>query len=239
MALQRIDKILSSQNIASRSEIKDMIKAGRILADGKTVKRPEKKFDPEISEFIIDGEKLTFRKFLYIMMNKPQGVLSASSDRNAQTVIDLLPPELYRKDLFPAGRLDKNTEGFILITNDGELAHKMLSPKSHVYKLYEAEVDRPLDEKDVKAFADGIKCGDIQFMPAGMKIIGENRALVEICEGKFHQVKKMFHALGTEVTALKRLRIGGVFLDEKLTPGECRELTKNEINDIISLTHGI
>ena len=239
MALQRIDKILSSQNIASRSEIKDMIKAGRISADGKTVKRPEEKFDPEKAEFLIDGEKLTFRKYLYIMMNKPQGVLSASNDRHAQTVIDLLPPELYRKDLFPAGRLDKNTEGFILITNDGELAHKMLSPKSHVYKLYEAEVDRALTSDDVRSFADGIKCGELEFLPAAMKITGEKRALVEICEGKFHQVKKMFHAVGAEVTALKRFRIGGVFLDENLAPGECRELTKNEINDIISLTHGI
>ena len=144
-----------------------------------------------------------------------------------------------KKDLSCVGRLDKDTTGLMIITNDGELAHKMLSPKSHVYKLYEAEVDRALTSDDVRSFADGIKCGELEFLPAAMKITGEKRALVEICEGKFHQVKKMFHAVGAEVTALKRLRIGGMFLDENLAPGECRELTKNEINDIISLTHGI
>lgn len=239
MELQRIDKILSSQNIASRSEIKAMIKAGRITADGMTVKRPEEKFDPGTTEIRLDGEPVLFRKYLYIMMNKPQGVLSASRDSHARTVLDLLPPELYRRDLFPAGRLDKNTEGFILITNDGELAHKMLSPKSHVYKLYEAVTDRELTQEDVIAFGRGITCGDTGFMPAEMKITGKNRALVEICEGKFHQIKRMFSAVNAEVVALKRLRIGAVSLDAHLAPGECRELTEKEIIDILSLNHGI
>lgn len=239
MTLQRIDKILSSQNIASRSEIKTMIRAGRIVADGKTVKRPEEKFDPEAAEITLDGKPVCFKKFLYIMMNKPQGVLSASRDRHDRTVLDLLPPELFRKDLFPAGRLDKNTEGFILITNDGELAHKMLSPKSHVYKLYEAETDRELTDEDVSAFAGGISFGEQEFLPAEMKLIGRNKALVEICEGKFHQVKKMFQSVNAEVTALRRLRIGAVELDPRLGPGECRELTKIEIIDILSLNHGI
>lgn len=239
MALQRIDKILSSQNIASRSEIKAMIKAGRICADGSTVKRPEEKYDPETTLLTLDGQELRFRKYLYIMMNKPQGVLSASNDKYAKTVIDLLPEELYRRDLFPAGRLDKDTEGFLLITNDGELAHKMLSPKSHVYKLYEATTDRTLHEEDVAAFRAGIRCGDQTFLPADMKIIAPNKALVEICEGKFHQVKKMFSAVGAEVTALKRLRIGGVSLDEHLPPGSCRELQDQEIIDILSHYHGL
>ena len=233
MALQRIDKILSSQNIASRSEIKTMIKAGRIAADGKTVKRPEEKYDPESAVITVDGSKVDFQKYIYIMMNKPSGVLSASSDKHAKTVIDLLPQELKRKDLFPAGRLDKDTTGFILITDDGELAHKMLSPKSHVYKLYEAECDRELNEKDVKAFKEGIVLGELHFLPAELTLIGEKRGLVEICEGKFHQIKKMFHAVGTEVTALKRLRIGGVWLDESLAPGECRELTIQEKSDLL------
>ncbi len=239
MALQRTDKILSSQNIASRSEIKSMIKSGRITADGNTVKRPEEKYDPDNTEFAVDGVRINFRKYLYIMMNKPQGVLSASNDRYEKTVIDLLPENLRRKDLFPAGRLDKNTEGFILITNDGELSHKMLSPKSHVYKLYEAQTDRDLTDDDVKAFSKGIKVGELSFMPAEMKITGRNKALVEICEGKFHQIKKMFMAVGAEVISLKRLRIGQVHLDESLSPGECRELEPQEIIDILSLNHGI
>lgn len=239
MALQRTDKILSSQNIAGRSEIKSMIKSGRITADGRVVKRPEEKYDPDKTQFAVDGEIIYFKKNLYIMMNKPQGVLSASKDRYEKTVIDLLPENLKRKDLFPAGRLDKNTEGFILITNDGALAHKMLSPKSHVYKLYEVKTDRELTEDDVKAFGKGIKCGEICFLPAAMKITGKNKALVEICEGKFHQIKKMFLSVGAEVISLKRLRIGEVYLDEKLLPGECRELKAQEIIDILSLSHGI
>ena len=235
MKQQRIDKILSSQNIASRSEIKSMIKQGRITADGNTVKRPEEKYDPEISIFYVDGKEVSFKKHLYIMMNKPAGVLSASNDKYAKTVIDLLPKELQRNGLFPAGRLDKDTEGFILITDDGELAHKMLSPKSHVYKLYKAVVDKTLTDEDVTAFKNGIN----EFLPADMKILDEHTALVEICEGKFHQVKKMFNAVGANVTYLKRLRIGGVSLDEALETGDFRELSQNEISQLLCTNHGI
>lgn len=239
MSAERIDKILSSQNIASRSEVKAMIKAGRITADGRTVKRPEEKLDPEAAEIMVDGKRISFNKYVYIMMNKPKGVLSASSDRHAKTVIDLLPEEMKRRELFPAGRLDKDTVGFILITDDGELAHKMLSPKSHVYKLYEVKCDRELNETDVKAFSQGITLGEISFLPAEMKIIDKDKALVEICEGKFHQIKKMFHAVGAEVIELKRLRIGQVFLDRDLSEGMSRYLTESELIDILSRKHGI
>ncbi len=239
MAVERIDKILSSQNTEGRSAAKALIKAGRVTADGRTVRRPDEKFDPEAVEIKIDGKPVKLSRFVYIMMNKPRGVLSASTDRHAKTVIDLLPAEMKRRGLFPAGRLDKDTVGFILITDDGELAHKMLSPKSHVYKLYEAECDRELTEDDARAFAEGISAGSEAFMPAEMKITGEKTALVEICEGKFHQIKKMFHAVGTEVTALKRLRIGQVFLDENLAPGESRYLTEQEIVDLLDRKHGI
>lgn len=235
MALQRMDKILSSQNIASRSEVKTMVKQKRIAVNGKNVMSADEKCDPEISVITVDGRELHFKKYLYIMMNKPSGVLSASTDRHAQTVIDLLPPELKRNGLFPAGRLDKDTEGFILITDDGELAHKMLSPKSHVYKLYRAVVDKTLTEEDVTAFRSGIG----EFLPADMKLLDEHTALVEICEGKFHQVKKMFLAVNANVIHLKRLRIGGVFLDETLSEGECRELRRDEISAILSKMHGI
>ncbi len=239
MAVERIDKILSSRNTEGRSAAKALIKAGRVTANGVTVRRPEEKFDPEQTEIRIDGERISISRFVYIMMNKPKGVLSASNDKHSRTVIDLLPEEMKRHGLFPAGRLDKDTEGFILITNDGELAHKMLSPKSHVYKLYEAECDRALTDCDAAAFEKGIRLGELEFMPAEMKIIEKNKALVEICEGKFHQIKRMFHAVGAEVTALKRLRIGQVFLDEALDPGKSRYLTDQELIDILNLKHGI
>ena len=239
MKKERIDKILSSQNVASRSEIKAMIRSGRIFADEKRVQSPDEKYDPEATRFTVDGKTVEFSRFVYIMMNKPAGVLSASTDRHAKTVIDLLPPEMQRRDLFPAGRLDKDTVGFILITNDGELAHKMLSPKSHVYKLYEVQCDRPLTDDDVNAFAKGINIGELECQPAQMRITGTNSALVEICEGKFHQIKRMFHAVGAEVTALKRVRIGEVVLDETLRQGEARYLNNEEIIDILSRKHGI
>ncbi|MBQ8132812.1 MAG: rRNA pseudouridine synthase [Clostridia bacterium] len=239
MSLQRLDKILSGQNIATRSETKNLVKKGLVTVNGKTVRRSDEKFDPDTDEIIVNGIRIAYKEHLYIMMNKPAGVLSASRDSRTETVIDLLPEHLSRDGLFPAGRLDKDTEGFILITDDGELAHKMLSPKSHVYKLYRAECDRKLTDKDVKAFGEGIQIGDLQFLPAEMKIIGDQTALVEICEGKFHQVKKMFHAVGTEVIKLKRLRIGEVKLDQSLKQGECRELSEKEINDILSRKHGI
>ena len=239
MALERIDKILSSQNIASRSGIKALIRSGSILANGQIVKRPEEKYDPMTTRFIVNGQSVTVQQFVYIMLNKPQGVLSASNDKHAKTVIDLLPEEWKRRDLFPAGRLDKDTEGFILLTNDGELAHKMLAPKSHVYKLYEVHCDRTLTEEDVRRFAEGIQTGGQNFLPAEMKIVDGNKALVEICEGKFHQIKRMFYAVGAEVVYLKRLRIGGVRLDETLASGQARNLTESEIVNLLSRNHGI
>ncbi len=235
MSMERIDKILSSQNIATRSEAKELIRKKKICVNGKIVLKPDEKCNPETAEISVDGKLISFKKYVYIMMNKPSGVLSASNDKYAKTVIDLLPKELQRKGLFPAGRLDKDTEGFILITDDGELAHKMLSPKSHVYKLYKAVVDKILTDEDVTAFKNGIN----EFLPAEMKIIDEHTALVEICEGKFHQVKKMFQAVGANVTYLKRLRIGGVWLDETLEKGTFRELSPQELHELLCTKHGI
>ncbi len=234
MPLERLDKILSGQNIASRKETKELVRRGLVSADGRTVQRADEKFDPEKTIITVEGKTVAYKKYLYIMLNKPRGILSASRDRHTPTVVDLLPQELKREGLFPAGRLDKDTEGFILITDDGELAHRMLAPKSHVFKLYEAVCDRPLTQTDVTLFAQGIVCGDEKYLPAKMKITGEKTALVEICEGKFHQVRKMFHAVGTEVLRLKRLRIGEVYLDPTLGSGKCRELNSDEIIKIIS-----
>lgn len=234
MALLRIDKILSSQNVASRKEIKVFIKQGRIKANGQIVLRPEDKFDPENCEITLDDKPILYKQFIYIMLNKPKGVVSASRDSREKTVLDLLPPELKRKDLFPAGRLDRNTEGLLIITDDGDFSHKLLAPKSHVNKLYEAVVDRKLTEADAEKFKTGISEGGDDFLPADMKIVSENIALVEICEGKFHQVKRMFHAIGAEVVELKRLRIGGLLLDKNLSLGEARELSAEEVENALS-----
>ncbi len=229
MALERLDKILSGQNIATRSEAKKLALKCRLEVNGKITRRSDIKVDPEKDVIVVNGVKLVYKKQLYLMMNKPSGVLSASRDRNAATVLDLLPKELRREGMFPAGRLDKDTTGLLLLTDDGELGHRMLSPKKHVYKLYSVECDKLLSEDDVTRFAQGISSGEDTFLPAAMKITGDNSALVEICEGKFHQIKRMFHAVGAEVTALKRLRIGGVYLDDSLSEGQWRELTDEEI----------
>ena len=231
----RIDKILSNQGIASRSEVRKLVKQKRVTVNGTLIRRPEEKADPEKDEIAVDGKTINYKKHLYIMMNKPAGVLSASRDNRAETVIDLLPPELRRDGLFPAGRLDKDTTGFIFLTDDGELAHSILSPKRHVYKLYEAKCDRELTEQDVLHFAKGITVGEQSFLPAKMKIIAPDTALVEICEGKFHQVRLMFRSAGTEVISLKRVRIGGVYLDKNLAEGGYREMTENEIKAIKSI----
>ena len=238
MAKERLDKILSAQGVASRSEVKTMIRRGLVTVDGEVVRAPEDKFDPELVSIAVEGRQIGFKRHLYIMMNKPEGVICATSDGRIRTVVDLLPEHLQRRGLFPAGRLDRDTTGFVLITDDGELAHRMLAPKSHVYKLYEVGCDRTLCDDDVKSFAEGIVHGDEHFQPAKMKLTGDNTALVEICEGKFHQIKKMFTSVGAVVTSLRRIRIGEVSLDATLAPGECRELSSEEVQLLLSRKSG-
>lgn len=237
MPLERLDKILVSQNIGSRKEVKSLVKKGLVKVDGETQKQYDIKIDASISDIEVCGEKINFRRNMYIMMNKPSGVVSASNDSRARTVVDLVPKELYRRGLFPAGRLDKDTEGLLIITDDGDFAHRMLSPSNHVYKLYQAKVSGKVTEDKIKAFNEGIQFMDgTKCLPAHIKVVSEQGDCtvteVSICEGKFHQVKKMFLAVGCEVLHLKRKRIGKLELDEKLSPGECRELTPNELCDI-------
>ena len=176
---------------------------------------------------------MRFQRHVYLMMNKPAGVVSASRDSREKTVVDLVPPALSRRDLFPAGRLDRDTTGLLILTDDGELAHRMLSPKKHVYKLYEASVDGPVGAEEIEKFAAGVALEDgTVCLPAGLTVVKQGTAwetLVEIREGKFHQVKKMFLAVGRRVLRLKRVRIGGLELDKTLKEGECRELTKEEM----------
>lgn len=233
--MDRLDKVLASQNTGSRKECCEMIRRGEVSVNGMVVKRPEQKVEPENDEILIRGKPLRFRKFTYLMMNKPQGVLSATKDPKARTVLDLLPPELSARGLFPAGRLDRDTEGLLIITNDGDFAHRMLSPKKHVYKIYHAVLDAPVEEEDRLAFENGLELKDMTCLPAGLVVLedGEHPLVsVRVREGKFHQVKRMFLARGKKVLRLKRVKIGELELDGRLGPGEARELEPGEIAQI-------
>lgn len=227
----RLDKFLADMNIGTRSEIKKMIRKGLVTVNNEVIKDSGVSVtsDDEIS---FNGELISYQEYEYIMLNKPAGVISASEDKRQETVIDLLD-ERHRKDLFPVGRLDKDTVGLLLITNDGQLAHDLLSPAKHVDKLYRAKVTGALDESDIKSFAQGIKIDDeFTALPAKLKIISSgdiSEAEVTIREGKFHQIKRMFSALGHEVTWLKRVSMGPLTLDESLKEGEYRVLTTSEI----------
>ena len=184
--MERLDKFLVSQNIGSRKEAARLVRGGAVTVNGQTAKDPAQKLDPAVDLVTVDGREVAYRKHLYIMMNKPTGVLSATEDKHAPTVLDLLPPDLQRRGLFPAGRLDKDTTGLLLITDDGDFAHRMLAPKSHVYKRYQAVTERPVTQEDVEAFAAGIRRGELQFAPARLwsgEEGGRPVALVEIREG--------------------------------------------------------
>lgn len=227
--MDRLDKVLVSQNVGSRKEVQKIIKQKNVTVDGKIITKSDFKVDPENSRIVVCGEEVSFKKHLYIMMNKPQGVISASNDKKAETVLDLLPENMYRKNLFPAGRLDKDTEGLLIITDDGEFAHEMLSPKKKIYKRYYAELDKVVTEEVAKAFENGVTFNDgTECLPAKLEIASENSAYIEICEGKFHQVKKMFLTCGLTVEYLKRMSIGSLKLDENLELGESRFLTEKE-----------
>jgi len=229
----RLDRVLSNFGFGSRSEIKKLVKEGLIRVDGSTVKEASMHVDPENSRIEVGGTLLNYRKFIYIMMNKPAGVISATVDNRHRTAIDLLPDEFSCFDLFPAGRLDIDTEGLLLLTNDGQMAHELLSPKKHVDKRYYALIAGVVTDEDISRFAEGIVLDDgYKTMPAELEIIKSGtHSEIELTlhEGKYHQVKRMFEAIGKKVIYLKRIRMGGLQLDDTLRPGECRELTAEEV----------
>ena len=228
--MERLDKIISATGKKSRREVKILVKQGRILVDGVPASAPEMKVDPAVSQILLDGEDIGYQRFTYIMLHKPDGVLSAVEDKRQKTVLDLLPEELQKRGLSPVGRLDKDTEGLLLLTNDGELTHRLLSPRYHVDKVYYARVEGCLEEADCAAFAAGMTLGDgLECMPAGLKILSPNEALVTLQEGKFHQVKRMLAARGKPVRYLKRLSMGSLTLDEGLQTGQFRHLTEEEV----------
>ena len=234
MPAERLDKLIASMGRWSRREVKELIRRGRVLVDGRPAARPEDRADPAAARILVDGEALDYRANIYIMLHKPAGVLSATEAPRQRTVLDLLPPELRRRGLFPVGRLDRDTEGLLLLTDDGALAHRLLSPKKHVDKVYYARLDRPLTEEDRAAFARGMTLPDgLVCMPADLELRGDGReVLITLREGKFHQVKRMAAARGAHVLYLKRLRMGPLRLDEGLAPGQYRFLTGEEIAGI-------
>ncbi|MCR4924692.1 MAG: rRNA pseudouridine synthase [Clostridiales bacterium] len=231
MAVERLDKALASQGTMSRSDVKKIIKNGGISVNGVTVK--DNAFKVNIAEDIIclNGEEINLKKHIYIMMNKPTGVVSASEGKGEKTVVDLVPDELQRNGLFPAGRLDKDTTGFVLITDDGEFAHRILSPKNHIEKTYIATLAEPLKEGAEKLFENGLTLADgYKCLPAQIEMAEDRTvAYVTLHEGKYHQIKRMFGACNNKVVALKRISMGKIKLDEKLKLGECRELEQSEL----------
>ena len=236
MAKIRLDKWIASTGIASRKEVKLYAKQGRISVNGTVVRSAEEKLDPETETVLLDGKTIVYQEFTYVMMHKPAGVLSATEDKREKTVLDLLPPELQKQELFPVGRLDKDTEGLLLLTNDGALAHELLSPRHHVDKVYLALTEGCVNQEDCAAFEAGMELGDgLKCMPAGLEILEageESRVLVTLREGKFHQVKRMLAACGKPVKYLKRLSMGSLLLDEKLDKGTWRFLESSELEEL-------
>lgn len=233
--MERLDKILASQGTMSRKDVKAIIKNGRAAVNGKTVKDSSVKID-ENDTVTLDGKVLVLKKHIYLMLNKPQGIVSASDSKSEKTVIDLVPKSLFRSGLFPAGRLDKDTVGFVLITDDGEFAHEILSPKNHIVKTYEARLAESLSEEQKELIQNGIVLADgTTCKESRVKILenGDNPLVrIQICEGKYHQIKRMFAAAGNKVVNLKRTQMGDLALDEALPLGECREIMPDELEKI-------
>lgn len=236
---ERVDKVLANLGYGSRKDIKKLCKSGEVKVDGEVIRNSSYKFNPEISVITIADQEIMYRDYIYLMMNKPQGVISATFDNMHETVVDIIADEFRALEPFPVGRLDKDTEGLMLISNDGKLSYRLLSPKRQIPKTYYAEVDGFVTEEDVRAFKQGVYIMDeddeYKTLPASLNIIESadvSKVEVTIVEGKFHQVKRMFLAVNKEVMYLKRISIGSLSLDEDLELGEYRELTDGELNEL-------
>jgi len=233
MAKIRLDKLLAHSGIGTRKQVKKLIRKGIITVNGKPVRDAGMIVDTSCDEIFMGNEKINYKEVIYIMMNKPKGVITSTYDPSERTIIDLLPPEVTALNPFPVGRLDKDTEGLLLITNDGELAHKLLSPKNGVVKKYYAQIEGFVNENDARAFEEGITLEDgYRTLPARLEIIhtaNVSEVYIYLTEGKYHQIKRMFKALGKRVAYLKRVAMGSLILDENLKPGEWRELTEEEV----------
>ena len=234
--MMRLDRYLCETGFGTRSQVKDLLKKGQVMVNGEVVKKPELKINETTDQILCQGEKASYQKNIYLMLHKPAGVVSATEDNREKTVLDLVRPEDRKNGLFPVGRLDKDTEGLLLLTDDGELAHRLLSPKKHVDKTYYAKIDGQVTEEHVKQFREGLDIGDEKkTLPAVLTILLSgpvSEIEVTIHEGRFHQIKRMFEAVGCKVTYLKRLSMGSLVLDETLPPEEYRPLTEAELEGL-------
>lgn len=235
----RLDKFLTMQGRYTRAQAKALVRQGRVIVDGVTAADGGMAIDPTQCAVLLDGEQIAYCDQLHLMLNKPAGVLTAANDPRHRTVMDLLPPYCAALSCMPIGRLDLDTQGLLLLTTDGTLAHRLLAPKRGVEKIYEAQLDGRLGPQDVEAFAAGVALHDFTARPARLEILPPgDRARVTVCEGKYHQVKRMFQARGRTVLALKRLSFGGVTLDASLAPGQWRELTEQELRTLRGAAEG-
>ncbi len=234
--MMRLDKYLCETGFGTRSQVKELLKKGQVMVNGEVVKKPELKINETTDQILCQGKKASYQKNIYLMLHKPAGVVSATEDNREKTVLDLVRPEDRKNGLFPVGRLDKDTEGLLLLTDDGELAHRLLSPKKHVDKTYYAKIDGQVTEEHVKQFREGLDIGDEKkTLPAVLTILLSSPVSeieVTIHEGRFHQIKRMFEAVGCKVTYLKRLSMGSLVLDETLPPEEYRPLTEAELEGL-------
>ena len=230
MPLMRLDRLLSECTALSRSQLRQIIKNGSVSVDGIVITSPEHKVCSDTARVELDGKTVSYEKFCYYMLNKPAGILSATDDKKQKTVTDLFPAELRKKNLFPVGRLDKDTTGLLIITNDGDFAHRVISPRSEIVKTYHAVTETPVNDADIEAFRQGIVLADgTKCLPAGLEKLPDGSCLVRVMEGKYHQVKRMLASRGKPVTALMRLSIGGLELDKGLLPGQFRQLSEKEL----------
>ena len=234
MAEIRLDKFLSDRTAHSRSEIKMLLKKGAVRADGAVVTDPKQKINPELQEITLNGKKIHGSAHIYLILNKPEGYICATEDREHKTVLELVPEELRRKDMFPAGRLDIDSTGLVLVTDDGGLAHQMLSPKHHVSKYYLVTLARPFEESYIQSLADGITLSDgTECLPVQARQISEKQCLVCLHEGKYHQVKRMFASLGNHVEHLHRTAVGSLILPPDLPSGGCLEIFHKDILEML------
>lgn len=234
----RLDRFLANMGCGSRNEVKKLIRAGQAMVNDIVIKQEDTQINPGTDRIIFKGKKVEYHEYIYLMLNKPAGVISATKDTRERTVLDLLNPKYFNKGIFPVGRLDKDTEGLLLLTNHGELGHRLLAPKKRVAKRYYVKVGGEIGAKEKQSFQNGITLEDgLKTLPADLEIIkGSDPAevIVTIYEGKFHQIKRMFQSLGKRVIYLKRTAMGSLRLDPALHPGEYRELTKEETETLIS-----
>lgn len=233
MNLQRLDKIISSQFNMSRSIARKVIRYGRVTVSGKVVHDPALAVDPNESDIQFRGQALVFKEHIYLLLNKPMGVLSASEDKKRETVVDLVPEEFKRNGLFPVGRLDKDTTGLLIITDDGDFAHKVLSPKKNIFKTYKVTLDGNITDEIIEIFEKGVTLADGTLCrSARLKALTDNVVEIQISEGRYHQIKRMFGTVNLGVNELERIALGGLKLPQNMEYGQCRELSKEELDSI-------